>query len=221
MLFFVSLAVLAFASGFFSSYLGLGSGLLIVSLLPGFSPAGTIQVSLILLFFTTGSNSLIFLYKRLVAWDWVWPLIFTGALFAFLGGSLTGRFSDFQIRFLLWCFLGFIVAVPFIKKRILKKRKNSVLKLKVFAGSLMGLCSGLSGLSGGLILSPLLHESEALPFKKIAPSVSVVTWFFCCFRHFRPEVAGLFHLGSGPVSEGFPDFTFVCFFGAGGRPLSS
>ena len=111
-----------------------------------------------------------------MAWDWVRPLLFTGALFAFLGGGVTGYLSDFQIRFLLWIFLSFIVTVPFIKPWILKKRKNFIRELKIFSGAVMGLCSGLSGLGGSAILSPLLHESEALPFQKIAPSVSVVTW---------------------------------------------
>ena len=132
MLFFVSLAVLAFASGFFSSYLGLGSGLLIVSLLPGFSPAGTIQVSLILLFFTTGSNSLIFLYKRLVAWDWVWPLIFTGALFAFFRWKSNGPFFGFSDPFFALVFLGLYCGCSFYKKKDFKKEKKLCAEIKSF-----------------------------------------------------------------------------------------
>lgn len=228
MLFFVILAVLAFSSGFFSSYLGLGSGLLIVSLLPGFSPAETIQISLILLFFITGSNSLIFFFNKLMAWDWIWPLVFVGVLFAFLGGSLISSLSDFQVRFLLWCFLGFIVIVPFIKTGLLKKQGSIGLRcrsmdknpkisdqigIKIFSGSLMGLCSGLSGLGGSLILSPLLHESKALPFKRIAPSVSVVTWFFAVFAISGQQWRGFSIWDQDLFRQAFPILLVSAFVG--------
>ena len=207
MLFFLSLAALAFVSGFCSSYLGIGGGVVIVSLLPAFtdfSPTETIQISLALMFFITLLNSLIFLYKNLVAWDWAGPLIVTGGAFAFLGGSFVTGLSDFSIRFLLWWVLFFIVTfsltkIGFFQKHLVpsfqvqKSESNKKFfhfflnwiggkySLRILGGALMGLCSGLTGLGGGVIISPLLHESPALPLKKISPSVALVTLFMSVF----------------------------------------
>lgn len=220
MLSFLGLSALALSAGFLSAYMGIGGGIIIVSLLPiftDFSPQEVIQISLCMVFFLTLSNSLIFLRKNLVAWDWTFSLIVTGGGIAFLSGSLVPGLSDFSIRFLLWCFLLLVVIFPFIVKKLshkietinatnssspawfkfiglLSKRKKSKSitpdqhknpiqqnSLKVFGGVLMGLCSGLAGIGGGIILSPLLHESSLLSLKKISPSLSFVTLFLSVF----------------------------------------
>lgn len=177
MLFFL-LALLGFVSGFSSSYLGIGGGIFIVSLLPllvGFSPGEIIQISLALIFSLTLLNSVIFIYKKLVVWSWAVPLVTIGGGVAFLSGFLVTELSDFSIRFLLWLFLLFIVIFPYIKGKFFQKR------LKFVGGGLMGFSSGLAGIGGGTILSPLLHESTSLPLRKISPSVSLVTLFMSVF----------------------------------------
>lgn len=243
MFFFLILSVLSFCAGFLSSYMGIGGGIIIVSLLPvftDFSPEEIIKISLCLVFCLTLFNSLIFLSKNLIAWDWTLSLIVTGSGFAFLSGSFVPEFSDFSLRFLLWCFLLFVVSFPFIAKylfqrkkyinnlsfsipswfkvlwsskenipivfkkfEVLQKKKSRKPKqdqyktknlnsdqhknriqrnsLKIFGGALMGLCSGLTGMGGGMILSPLLHESGILSLKKIAPSLSFTTLFISVF----------------------------------------
>ena len=218
---FLVLSVLSFFAGFLSSYMGIGGGIVIVSLLPvftDFSPEKIIQISLCLVLCLTLSNSLIFLRKKLIAWDWALSLIVTGGGFAFLAGSFVPELSDFSLRFLLWCFLLFVVSFPFIAKYLFQWGKNvnknelsfsipswfkilwfvkgnskKNLKsnqyknriygngLKIFGGSLMGLCSGLTGMGGGMILSPLLHESGILSLKKISPSLSFTTLFMSAF----------------------------------------
>ena len=226
MVFFLGLAILALVSGFCSSYLGAGGGVIIVSLLPiltDFSASEIIQISLALMVFITLLNSLIFLYKKLVAWDWVGYLIVTGGICAFLAGSFVTGLSDFSIRFLLWSFLFLIVGFSLVKteffqkhiasffqrKKLLSDRfffngMSEKLGLKVFGGALMGLCSGLTGLGGGVILSPLLHESHALPLKKISPSVSFVTLFMAVFAISGQQWRGLSLLENESLKFVFP-----------------
>lgn len=191
MLSFLGLSVLSLFAGFLSSYMGIGGGIVIVSLLPvftDFSPGETIQISLCLVFCLTLSNSLIFLRKNLVAWDWTIYLIAIGGGVAFFAGSLVPELSNFFLRFLLWCFLFLVVFFPFIAKKLSYKMtaKNKLSSLipiwfKIFGGALMGLCSGLTGVGGGIILSPLLHESSVLSLKKISPSLSFATLFMSVF----------------------------------------
>ena len=45
----------------------------------------------------------------------------------------------------------------------------------------MGICSGLTGLGGGMILSPFLHESESIPAKNIPALVSCIMLFVSSF----------------------------------------
>ena len=215
---FLGLAVLALVSGFCSSYLGAGGGVIIVALLPvltDFSANEIIQISLALMVFITLLNSLIFLYKKLVAWDWVGSLIITGGFFAFLAGSFVTELSDFSIRFILWGFLFLIVAFwvtrteffqkkKFLSDGIFFNRMSEKLGLKVFGGLLMGLCSGLTGLGGGVILSPLLHESQALPLKKISPSLSFVTLFMAVFAISGQHWQGLSLLENPSLKWVFP-----------------
>ena len=196
----VLLALLGCISGFFSSYLGIGGGIFIVSLLPLFtiySPGETIQVSLVLIFSITFVNSLIFVCKRLVAWNWTSSLVAIGGVFAFLSGSLVTELSDFSIRFLLWLFLFFIVVFPFIKGDFFQKQ------LKLVGGALMGLSSGLAGIGGGTILSPLLHESSSLPLKKISPSISLVTLFMSVFA-----LSGYHWKGGYPLDNFYLPYVF-------------
>ena len=45
----------------------------------------------------------------------------------------------------------------------------------------MGICSGLTGLGGGMILSLFLHESELIPPKNIPALVSCIMFFVSGF----------------------------------------
>ena len=210
-----------------------------VSLLPvftDFSPVEIIQISLALMFFITLSNSLIFLYKNLVAWDWALPLVITGGMFAFLGGSFVTGLSDFSIRFLLWCFLFFIVIFSLIKTGFSQRHLIPLLRirlpemkghfflfplkkirekygLRIFGGAFMGLCSGLTGLGGGVIISPLLHESSILPLKKISPSIAIVTLFMSVFALSGQQWQGFSLWESASFKAVFPVLLFFAVSG--------
>ena len=153
---------------------------MIVPLLPvlsGLDPLSSLQVSLLLIFTISLINSLSFLFQKLILWSWLFKGL-TGALFfAFLSGIFVSHLTSLQIRFILWLFLFFILLLPLLLIQI------PLLRTKGFYlfSSLMGLCSGLTGLGGGMILSPYLHESERMPAQNIPAVVSCIMFFVSSF----------------------------------------
>lgn len=170
------LIFLGAGSGFCAAYLGVGGSVFIVPLLPfltGLDPLNSLRLSLSLIFVISFVNSLAFIGQRLV----LWPSFIKGVLGALGAALLSGFFvtylSAFQIRLTLWFFLSLILGLPFIlKKYPFLKNKG----IYIFS-TLMGICSGFTGLGGGMILSPYFHESRQIPLKNIPALVSCI--MFC------------------------------------------
>ena len=168
-------------SGFCSAWLGVGGSVFIIPFLPflsGLSAFASLQVSLLLIVTISFVNSLSFALQKLVLWN---RLIKAGLLalsFAFLSGIFVSHLNSLQIRFILWLFLAIIFSLPWLltHKPVLKNRKGFYL-----FSSLMGVCSSLTGLGGGMILSPFLHESEHIPAKNIPALVSCIMLFVSSF----------------------------------------
>ena len=164
-----------------SAWLGVGGSLFIVPLLPFLSPLDsleTLQVSLCLIFIISLVNLLSFTFQKLILWSWFIRCVFIALASSFASGFFVTFFHVLQIRFILWLFLALILMLPF-----LLKRKGSFLKEKgiYIFGSLMGICSGFTGLGGGMILSPFLHESKIVPTKNISALVASVMFFVSTF----------------------------------------
>lgn len=162
--------MLAFLSGFSSAWLGVGGSVLIVPLLPVLSPLSALasaQVSLCTICSISFINVIAFFFERLILWSWVFRGLIGALSFAFLSGAFLNFLTSFQIRFILWFFLLLILLLQW------GLRRSAFLKMKgfYFFSSLMGVCSGFTGLGGGMILSPFLHESQIIPAKSI-PAVS-------------------------------------------------
>ena len=165
------LPLLGLLSGICSSYLGVGGSLFIVPLLPvlvGFSPIESLQISLSMIFVMSFINTVSFYYQKLILWNWVYPIILTGLGFSFLSSFLIQFTTATRIRFVLWLFLTFMLFLPFLLKKLLWLCKKQ--GVYIF-GSLMGLCVGCTGLGGGFILSPYLHESSQIPSKNVSAVV--------------------------------------------------
>ena len=177
---FLLLIFMSFGSGLSAVYLGVGGSLIIVPLLPmitGLSALETLQLSLALIFVISFINASIFLMKGLVIWSWVFPLMIAGTVLSFSSSFLVPYLSNQEIRFILLIFLSAMLFIPFLLKRIefIKTPKGSYI-----FGSLMGLCVGLTGLGGGFIISPYLHETRRIPPKNVSP-IACVAMFLTCF----------------------------------------
>lgn len=184
---FLLLIVISVCSGFCSVYLGVGGSLIIVSLLPlitGFTPIETLQISLALIFVISFINSSVFLYQGLVLWSWLFPVMLTGTVFSFASSFLVSGIQGSTIRLVLLVFLCFMLLMPFILKKLefLKSIKGAYI-----FGSLMGLCVGLTGLGGGFLMSPYLHETKKIPPQNVSPIVCVAM-FLTCFLAITAQV---------------------------------
>ena len=171
---YILLFGLGIVSGLSVTYLGMGGSVYIVPLLPflaDLSPYETIQLSFLFLCVMALINSIVFISRKMVVWSLFKKVASVGAGVSFSASLLISQIPPFQVRFILWIFLAAILTFPFIIRRspwILKK-------LPFISGALMGLCSGFTGLGGGIILSPLFHESRQVPVSKIPGTVCLIT----------------------------------------------
>lgn len=178
---FLILIFLCIGSGFSAAYLGVGGSIILVPLIPsiiGLSPFETLQISLLFIFVMSFVNSLIFLYQGLVMWSWFFPVAITGICFSFVSNLFVSSLSDFGIRFLLLSFLSLTLLLPLLLKK-LEVLKN--VKGAWFFGSLMGLCVGLTGLGGGFLMSPYLHETRKVPPHRVSATVCLTMFLTCSF----------------------------------------
>lgn len=143
----------------------------------GLSPLETLQASLLVVFPVNAINALLFSLQKMVLWAWAIPIILVGLAISFLLSLFVTSLSPFQIRFILWLFLGTLPLILLLLKKWPLVKKS----LPWISGLLMGSCSGLTGLGGGILLSPLFHENRSLPTQKIAPLISITTLFISFF----------------------------------------
>lgn len=173
------LVFLGLTSGFCSAWLGVGGSVFIVPLLPflsGLDPLPAVQLSLLLIFVISVFNSLSFILQKLVLWSWFIRGIFLALCFSFISGFFVTYLSPIQIRFVLWLFLGLMLALPWLLKIPILRKQG----IYIFS-SLMGICAGGTGLGGGMILSPYFHESEEMPIQNIPAVVSCIMFFVSAF----------------------------------------
>ena len=189
-----------------SAWLGVGGSVLLLPLLPLLTPLNSleiVQVSLAAIWTISLLNCVAFWLQKLVLWKWVLRALPVGLFFAFFAGVLVSYLNDFSIRFLLWLFLILIFFLPLLlnpkvsvsifklwDRLSLKKPAKNPAKLELLArikhkafyffSALMGTCSGLTGLGGGIILSPFLHESELVSPKHIPAITSWIMFFISC-----------------------------------------
>ena len=157
----------------------MGGSVFIIPFLPflsGLSAFHSLQVSLLLIFTISFINTVSFSIQKLILWNWLIKASVLALSFAFFSGAFVSHLSSFHIRFILWFFLAVILALPFLSHVSFLKRKGFYL-----FSSFMGICSGLTGLGGGMILSPYLHESNIIPLKNIPALVSCIMFFVSGF----------------------------------------
>ena len=191
------LFLLTFTGGLFYAWLGAGAGAILVPLLPYVSKLDALEVvqaTLLMGFLISLINSLVFQFQKLILWSWIVKAFFFIITASFLAGFSLGFLSPFQIRFILWSFFLFILLFPYLLYQSVssfhtgfgeknKQFKPEPYKMKLFylCNILAGFSSGLTGVGGGLILSPFFHESRLIPSKNIPAVMSVLFLFVTSF----------------------------------------
>lgn len=117
-------------------------------------------------------GTLIFIRKRVFNFKKFWPFLLSSIPMAFFGAQL--RLTQ-QIFFLILgsvlMMAGFFMILKFVKDKL--QSKNFSLSKKLSLGGSVGLLAGISGIGGGIYLSPILNLMDWKNPRTIASLASV------------------------------------------------
>jgi uncharacterized membrane protein YfcA len=151
-------SVLIFIAALLYSSVGHGgaSGYLAVMALLGFAPEVMKPAALSLNVLVAGLASWKFIRAGAFSRDLLLPLVITSVPMAALGGAL--HLPGQYYRFLLGVVLIFAAAWPIFRVQLVQERPSlpAPRLLLLLSGAVIGLLSGLTGVGGGIFLSPLL-----------------------------------------------------------------
>lgn len=182
---------LLFVAAFFYSSVGHGgaSGYLALMALFSFAPETMRPTALVLNIFVSGVAFYQFYRKGFFQWNLFWPFAITSIPAAFIGGLITvdeqiyKRILGILLLFAIARFMGFGTNED-------KNPKKQLLLLSLFIGAVIGLFSGMIGIGGGIILSPLIL---LLGWANLKQTAAISALFI-----FVNSISGLF----GLVSQG-------------------
>ena len=117
-------------------------------------------------------GTFIFIRKRVFDFSQFWPFLLLSIPMAYLGAQL--RLTQEAFFLILGAALmmaGFFMILKFVKYRV--ESKNFSLTKKLSLGGSVGLLAGISGIGGGIYLSPVLNLMEWKNARTIASLASV------------------------------------------------
>jgi uncharacterized membrane protein YfcA len=133
---------------------GGASGYLALMALFGMEPLLMRSSALTLNLFVAGSSFIAFYRGGYLKWRLIVPFLITSVPMAYLGAQTLINPKLYKI--ILAIFLLIAVARMLYKPRAYEKSKDNNLILSLFIGAFLGFFSGMIGIGGGIILSPLI-----------------------------------------------------------------
>jgi len=135
---------------------GGGSGYLAAMALFGLPPLTMRPTALTLNIFVSGVGTSKFYLARAFSWRLFWPFALTSAPFAFLGGFVTLPGHLYQILVGIVLFYAAFHLFELTRRHIVRQVSEPPVALALLAGAGLGFLSGLTGVGGGIFLSPML-----------------------------------------------------------------
>jgi len=152
-LFLISLFVVAFL--YSSVGHGGGTGYLALLALFGMAPALMKPTALIINVFVSAIAFLSFYKAGYFKWKLIFPFLIPSIPFAYLGALIKVESSTYKI--ILGIFLLLAVARMLLVQQAVTETSSKIsFPLALVIGAILGLFSGMIGIGGGIILSPLL-----------------------------------------------------------------
>ena len=148
---------LLFIVAFLYSSVGHGgaSGYLAMMAIYGFAPEVMKPTALLLNLFVAGTSFIQFYRGKHFNWKIFLPLALASIPMAFLGGTLS--IDSHIYKKILGVLLLFpVIRFLFMNDKGVVEQKPSNTLLSIFIGAAIGLMSGMIGIGGGIILSPIL-----------------------------------------------------------------
>ncbi len=133
---------------------GGASGYLAFMALMDLTPDVMRPAALVLNIFVSLIAFISFARNRHFRFSLIWPFLITSVPFAFLGGTFSLDARVYKI--ILGIFLVFAVSRMLLKAKYRGTYKDVNLSLAMVIGALLGFFSGLIGIGGGIILSPVI-----------------------------------------------------------------
>lgn len=152
------LSLLIFVAALLYSSVGHGgaSGYLAAMALFGISPEAMKPTALVLNLFVAGLGMIRYARVGCFSWNLLWPFALLSIPFAFLGGTMKLPAHIYKIILgLVLLFAAWRLAINPSRQGSIDK-KPVVLSAALGMGAAIGLLSGLTGVGGGIFLSPLL-----------------------------------------------------------------
>jgi len=182
----LSVIITGIAVSFISTLFGLGGGILMVpvlSLILPYSHVESIATSLATIVLVTSFNTYNFNRKGVIVWSIVPWIALTSAIFAFVSARLSTILSEQVLIIVFLVFLVWVALRTFLIKDIKRSKPPAKLAkiLPLGIGALSGSISGLTGIGGGGVTTPLTLISGLVKNIQAAPTSNAIMIFTALF----------------------------------------
>ena len=210
MLFTYLLVVLTgVAVSFISTLFGLGGGILMVpvlTLILPFSHIESIATSLATIVFVTAFNTYNFNRKKVIVWPIVPWIALTSGTFAYIAASISTSLPERTLILVFLLFLLWVAMRTFLIKEISSEENipNTKKWIPLGIGALSGTISGLTGIGGGGITTPLTLVARLVNNVQASPTSNAIMIITASFASI--SFAQVANPNAGPFTLGFIHF---------------
>jgi uncharacterized membrane protein YfcA len=155
----------------------------ILSLILPYSHLEAVATSLMTIVFVASLNTINFNRKKVVVWSVVPWIALTSSVFAFVSAQFSTQLPEQLLILIFICFLLWVAIRTFlIKPDTGKPEKHDQSKLiPLGIGTVSGLISGVTGIGGGGITTPLMLVSKLVKNIQAAPTSNAIMIFTALF----------------------------------------
>jgi len=189
-----------------STIFGLGGGIIMVpllSLILPFSHLEAIATSLATIIFVAAFNTYKFSRRKVIVWDVVPWIAFTSAIFAFISARISTHLPEPVLISIFLLFLAYIAGRTFFiqsKEAEPHQPKHSRL-LPLGIGTVSGMISGVTGIGGGGITTPMMLVSGLVKNIQAAPTSNAIMMYTALFASISFAISN--HGMSGDMTLGY------------------